>query len=371
MTVGPLVHFSPHPDDWLFFWGQQAIVSADAGRHSIFIHLTAGDAGLDDGWWQARERAVLAAMGLDAEAKPEITVIQGHPVATWRRGNRSGYFLRLADGFPGGLGSSAHRPQSLSHLRNSGVPLDAVDGSTSYRSFDDLAATLAAIVREAASGSPTLHAPEYRGDRNPGDHIDHIVTADLVRSLAGSSLHRRWYLTYCSYYLPIDSGFDYRAKASAFAAYRATLAEHLGPNPGLAVLDGEWLAWAAHEHVREVPAGEAEPQYHDAGVWLDWGGPIGDDEPVRRSAPVIETKASGDRRIRHPLTDDEATLGPVASVLWDVLSSPHTIGDLAGILGAASPETPESNCFETCRIFVRTLLNNRLAVRDRARPPMP
>lgn len=364
MTRGPLVHFSPHPDDWIFFWGERAAAALEDGRPATFIHLTAGDAGRDDGWWQAREAAALAAMGLEGTTAKSVTM-RGHAIATRERGPIVAHFLRLPDGMPDGRGS-ARRDASLSRLRDEGRPLPAIDGSTSYATWDDLVETIAAVVAAAGTGA-TLCATEYRRDRNPEDHADHIATADLVLAL-GSGHPREWFLTYCAYYLPGGEGPPGAAKARAWAAHRAVLADHLGDGPRLAALDGEWLAWGGHEHVRAVGAGKPEP-VGGATPWLAWPERIADDGRHRAVAPVGVRPQGDGLLLVHPLSGAELRLDGAAATLWELLHQPMSVEELAEVLAEALPDTPAEAHRTACRTLIATLVSHRFVVPAAARLP--
>ena len=181
-----------HQDDWQLFGGERAFADLQVGdRKVVFVHTTAGDAGETTGLWEARELAAIASARAAIEPSPHTLRVAprgGHPVTRYQCSRASLYFLRLPDGSPQGTGYEATGEQSLSRLRDSGAPITAVDGSTTYGSWRDLVDTLASIVaheREGLEQAPfCVHAADPSEATNPGDHADHVATSEAVRELA-------------------------------------------------------------------------------------------------------------------------------------------------------------------------------------------
>src|SRR5438105_4373860 len=124
-----------HADDWQFFRGEQAYDDINTPNVKVvFIYTDAGDAGRIDGYWEAREQGALASVRRAVAAiSPEplttrMVTFNGHPIVQYTCGNTVSYFLRLPDGFLG-KGYPIHNNQSMSQLRDLGMPITAIDGS--------------------------------------------------------------------------------------------------------------------------------------------------------------------------------------------------------------------------------------------------
>lgn len=211
-------YFAAHEDDWQLFMNPSAFQDVISGAaKTVFVHVTAGDAGLGTGtdgrkhpFYLARENGANAAIRFmaDANATPgEQTAapvtLNGHPLYRLSYHNTVGYFLRVPDGSPSGAGYRDTKFQSLKRLHNgeNGV-LAAVDGSTVYRGWDDLVATLQAIMIYERGRAPLadLNVAETDARINPGDHSDHLITAraalDAAKGL--SCVRKIYYVDYAS-----------------------------------------------------------------------------------------------------------------------------------------------------------------------------
>jgi LmbE family N-acetylglucosaminyl deacetylase len=239
--------FSAHPDDWQLFMNPAAFRDVLAGIKTVFVHVTAGDAGLGTArggrrhpYYLARERGALAAIRFMADADDQMPAaetsiserINGHPLC--RIGYRStvAYFLRLPDGGPQGDGYAETGHQSLKSLAAGEIDtMTAIDGTDAYRSWTDLVATLRGIIaleREAA-GAIGVHVSERDPARNPGDHPDHLWTAKAaLEAIAGSSGVRIvHHLGYAAAAQPENlNGFDRDMKCAVFAVTLAALQAH-------------------------------------------------------------------------------------------------------------------------------------------------
>lgn len=296
-----------HQDDWQLFGGEHAFADLQRGdRKVVFIHTTAGDAGETSGYWEAREQGAIASARAGALAgrtsqgmagrtsqgmagctsqgtagrTSQRVERGGHPVVRIQCGCATLYFLRLPDGSPDGTGYEATGEQSLSRLRDSGAPIAAVDGSTTYGTWRDFVDTLAAIVaheRAGLEGAPVqFHAADPSPATNPGDHADHTATSEAVQEIARGLLFTpaeapsppatgesppatpsvrhgiTWWKTYCTDSLPPNlAGPPLAHKERLYRAYAAEL-ERLTSLSGTPIVlgEGEWNLWGDRSYSR-------------------------------------------------------------------------------------------------------------------------
>jgi GlcNAc-PI de-N-acetylase len=237
-----------HQDDWQLFMGDVLAERANAGDSLIFVYLTAGDDGRDSVYWMTRERAALAsARALDAGNQDGsegttcvIVPVRDHPVRKCTVGTTVSYFLRLPDGRRDGRGFARYGSQSLRKLRRDPASSIApVDGSTSYRGWSDLLATVSALAPTTnGSGRVVVHTTDPSIRINPHDHFDHRIAGVLVENLRGSRDWSVWY--YVGYALGTRSANrsedQVREKTALFRVYDAEMVR----------ADRKWSAY--HEH---------------------------------------------------------------------------------------------------------------------------
>lgn len=232
-------YFSAHQDDWQLFMNPSAFRDVlDGGTKSVFIHITAGDAGLGTGnggrkhpLYLAREHGAECAIRFMAESDwqpPGETIaspitLNDHRIRRVSYRNTVAYFLRLPDGGPGGNGYVDTRNQSLQRLAGGQIDtLSAIDGTTSYRGWNDLVATLRAVIDTERGAAPSiqLNIPEFDPVINPDDHADHRMTAKAARDAADGLSGARFvhYLGYASSNRPENlSGQDRDMKCAVYA----------------------------------------------------------------------------------------------------------------------------------------------------------
>jgi hypothetical protein len=231
-------YFAAHEDDWQLFMNPTAFEDVIGGAaKTVFIHVTAGDAGLGIGWggrkhqfYLARENGAEVAVRFMADADDipgnRITTnmsFNGHSIYRIGYRNTVSYFLRLPDGNPGGSGYFDTGFQSLKRLATGDIPsLAAVDGSTIYRGWSDLVSTVRAIM-SYERGDTTLaqvNVAETDEHLNPNDHSDHLMTAKAALDAANglSCVRRLYYVDYASSDLPENLNSQQRDRESSVFA---------------------------------------------------------------------------------------------------------------------------------------------------------
>lgn len=227
-----------HADDWQLFMQPNGYKDLTvAACKVVFIITTAGDAGMDDVYWSAREegfkssiRFCLAPIGTLAQANG-IKNINDHIITYWSISNATCYFLRLPDGNLDGSGFEAQGHQSLAKLKE-GYKLTAVDNSTIYQSWPDFSATLEAIIlyekKELTNATIGYLNPDK--NNNPDDHADHLATGEAIQAMAViNRLEQVIYTGYstCNARAKLQHA-DLFWKAGMFAAYEKAVYDQSG-----------------------------------------------------------------------------------------------------------------------------------------------
>jgi len=231
-------YFAGHEDDWQLFMNPSAFQDVISGAaKTVFVHLTAGDAGLGIGqggrkhpFYLARENGAEVAIRFmaDTDAAPGERVatpmsFNGHMIYRVSYLNTVGYFLRLPDGHWSGDGYYETGFQSLKRLASGeNDSLRALDGSATYHGWDDLVTTLRAIVtyERGQTVVAQVNVAETDARINPKDHSDHLMTAkgalEAVKDL--SCVRRVYYVDYASSRLPPNLDAQQRdMESSVFA----------------------------------------------------------------------------------------------------------------------------------------------------------
>lgn len=231
-------YFAAHEDDWQLFMNPSAFQDVINGAaKTVFIHMTAGDAGLGMGlggrkhpFYLARENGAETAIRFmaDADDIPAERIaahmsFNGHSIYRVSYRNTVSYFLRVPDGNPLGTGYYDTGFQSLKRLASGeNNTLVAIDGSTVYHGWNDLVSTLREILDSERGRAPAvqLNVAELDARINPNDHSDHLMTAKAalgaVRDLA--CVRRVSYVDYASSRLPENLNSQQRdMESSVFA----------------------------------------------------------------------------------------------------------------------------------------------------------
>jgi LmbE family N-acetylglucosaminyl deacetylase len=216
-----------HQDDWQLFMGDVVTERLRTGHRGLFVYVTAGDDGRDSVYWQTRERAALqsvrVAVGIPTADSTNCSIvgILTHSIRECVVGNTVSYFFRLPDGNRNGKGFARNRYESLRKLRSREISeISAIDGSTTYRGWPDVLATVGALI-ERDSTRVTVHTTDPSIARNPHDHFDHRSTGLLVADLLKEKDFGAMY--YVGYALasraPNRSTAQTQVKTALFLAY--------------------------------------------------------------------------------------------------------------------------------------------------------
>jgi hypothetical protein len=251
-------YFAAHQDDWQLFMNPCAFEDVIDGVKSVFIHMTAGDAGLGTRTHErkhplflARENGAEAAICFMADSDNKMPVeklvstlkFNGRPIRRVSYRNTVAYFLRLPDGNPQGTGYSETGCQSLKLLADGQIrEFAAIDATASYQSWSDLAKTLWSIVDfERGDGLVQLHIPDLDPALNPNDHSDHYMTAQaaLTATEPLTAVRRIHHVGYASGRLA--ENLEGKRRDMKCAVYAVTLA-------GVSAL-GHPVSWSHYDHL--------------------------------------------------------------------------------------------------------------------------
>jgi hypothetical protein len=245
-------YFAAHQDDWQLFMNPSAFEDViDGAAKTVFIHITAGDAGIGTGtrgrkhpFYLARDNGAETAIRFmaDADDIPASKTVSyqsfyGHPVYRISYRNTVSYFLRVPDGNPSGTGYADTGYQSLRRLfEGAAKTISAVDGSTSYQGWGDVVATVREIVdfERGRAALTQINVAELDPRINPNDHSDHLMTAKAaLDAVAGLGCVRRvHYVNYASSKLRENLKPEQRDRESS--VFAVTLAGVLALDHGTA-----------------------------------------------------------------------------------------------------------------------------------------
>ncbi len=266
-------YFAAHQDDWQLFMNPSAFQDVIGGAaKTVFIHVTAGDAGLGTGTgdrkrplYLARDNGAEQAVRFmaDTEAVPDSGTVSampfnGHPIYRVSYRNTVSYFLRVPDGSPLGTGYAHTGFQSLKRLADGdNDTLAAVDGSTVYHGWNDLVETLRAIIdyERGQARLVQLNVAELDPHINPGDHSDHLVTAKAAIAAAGdlSCIRLVSYVDYASSKLPENLDLQQRDMESSVFAVTLAGVQALGQPTSWQHYDNSYVG-RNYFRVQEEPA---------------------------------------------------------------------------------------------------------------------
>ena len=216
-----------HQDDWQLFMGDVLTQRLRSGNRGVLVYLTAGDDGRDSTYWQTRERAAMqstriaAGLPVSQPLSCSMVEVREHSIRECSLGNTESYFLRLPDGKRDGKGFARYGYRSLRKIRvNQRAAISAIDGSTTYRGWNDLMATVGEIA-QLDSPAVTIHTSDPNIVRNPHDHFDHRMAGLLVADLRKQhQVSAMYYLGYALAARAVNrSPEQTQAKTSLLLAY--------------------------------------------------------------------------------------------------------------------------------------------------------
>jgi hypothetical protein len=234
-------YFAAHQDDWQLFMNPSAFQDVTGAKtKTVFVHLTAGDAGSGIGargrkhpFYLARENGAEAAIRFMADANQmpvekvaESKDFNGHSIYRVTYRNTVSYFLRVPDGNAHGTGYPETGNESLHRLaEGQSNTLRAIDGSTVYRGWGDLTSTIRALMDYERGDAPAvqINVSEIDSKINPGDHSDHQMTAKAALDAAKNlgCARRLYFVDYASGKLPENLTVKQRDIESAVFAVTA------------------------------------------------------------------------------------------------------------------------------------------------------
>ena len=196
-----------HADDWQLFMHPAVygdLIAPDC--KVIFIIATAGDAGLNEHYWRAREegskssvRFCLAPLAKLSESGGERN-FNNHRIHYWSVNNTASYFLRLPDGGLNGKGFATCNYQSLSKFQSGETgALISLGKPTIYNSWSELVTVIQSIISVEGEGISNRWIHYLNPDTaiNPNDHPDHLATGHAIQAMPIiSSLHQLLFVAY-------------------------------------------------------------------------------------------------------------------------------------------------------------------------------
>lgn len=260
-----------HEDDWQLFMNPNAYYDVQNPLSKvIFIYVTAGDAGFGVEpakptivpYYVARENAANSAIRFMAdissppkESTSNTAILNGHSIHRIIYKNTASYFLRLPDGNGDGSGFANTGFWSLQQFRSGRAAKgSAIDGSTTYVHWKDLAATVKEMIVSEMVGATdaTINIPESDTQLNIKSHPDHLNTSLLVEEAIDGlkCISRTFYLDYVTSGKPINlSPEDQDIKSGVFAITAAAVSQFGYPS----TWDPIHRSWLGRQYRRVEP----------------------------------------------------------------------------------------------------------------------
>ena len=235
-----IFYIIPHADDWQLFMNPQTYYDIISRQNRvIFIVTTAGDAGMGEQFYRAREEGMKASVFYCFKPGEKFEFFQGSKkfndgmISYWSVNNVTSYFLRLPDGGVRGEGFKENNYKNLQRLEEGIIgSLISLDGNVSISSWSGFCALLEQIITgESKTGNESLKIKFLDPDaqKNPLDHADHQSTGRAILSLSNLPLNTKilfkGYGNSCAKSLTPEEIFW---KAGIFAVYEKTVFDKTG-----------------------------------------------------------------------------------------------------------------------------------------------
>jgi len=229
-----------HADDWQLFMHPNVYIDLTAHDCKvIFIITTAGDAGMGERYWKAREEGSKSSVRFCLAPSSSFSETSGkrkfndHTVHYWSVNNTTTYFLRLPDGNMDGSGFPDYNFQSLFRLRSGQInAVTALDKSTTYHSWSEFVTDIESMITFESQGMSNIWIHYLNPDKviNPDDHTDHITTGNAIQDMTIiRTLHQLLFAGYSvssvQEHLPSKDLFW---KAGMFAVYEKAVHDFCG-----------------------------------------------------------------------------------------------------------------------------------------------
>lgn len=261
-----------HIDDDLLFQNPDIINAIEAGGGHTTVYLTAGDAGRDMSYVEAREAGAKAAYtemtGYDDWVDETVQLTNGtteFSVQTSYLASQPDirlYFLRLPDGNLDGSGFPSNDHESVEELWEGSIQtVTTTDGANTYTA-DDVSGLLLGLMEIHQPDALLLH--DLDPDRMDTDHSDHFYTAQFsfeAHQYYDNEHELNSYIGYSTSEMPANlDDEDAEASRDAFYAYvhgSGTLTQTFDQN-GDPVLGGPFDAWPDRQYLdQEIDEYEA------------------------------------------------------------------------------------------------------------------
>lgn len=229
-----------HADDWQLFMCPGVYNDlVSPGSKVVFIITTAGDAGMGEKFWLAREEGLKSSIRFCvAPFSTKVEVVgerefNSHKISYCEINDTTTYFLRLPDGNLDGAGFSACSFKTLSQFKSGQInAVSAINNSATYQSWLELVSLLESIVAFERNGFSNTWVHYINPDvlMNPNDHPDHMATGDIIQNMASiNCVHQLLFAGYST----IAQGDtltspDLFWKAGMFAAYEKGVYDNCG-----------------------------------------------------------------------------------------------------------------------------------------------
>lgn len=218
-----------HADDWQLFMNPETFKDITASNSKVVIIVTtAGDAGMKEIFWKAREEGMRSSILFcltpfaSASSFTHSKTINGFSLNCYSVNNVVFYFLRLPDGGLDGNGFSSNGYQSLSKLRSCELSqLISLDGALCFQSWEQFCKTLEKIIIGECGNDDIIQLKYLNPEesKNPHDHPDHKSTGQAIMSFTKIRCCQSLFAGYGNSSTRKLSLEDVFWKAGIFAAY--------------------------------------------------------------------------------------------------------------------------------------------------------